>query len=567
MIALDRTGTTSEQGRDIASRVRQMAADQPEKIFCRVLTGKRSQAITYGELLDVSNRFAAAYLDHGVRPGDVVLIILRHGPDLFSSFLGALLIGALPSFLPFLTAKQQPELYWNVHRALFSGIDVRLLVTWGDNLASMRHSIPDLSLPVHLAENTPRGGETPRIPQRDFRGPAFLQHSSGTTGLKKGVVIVHEALAAQVSAYAEAIGLSGRDTIATWLPVYHDMGLIACFLMPLMLGVPVVALDPFEWVTRPTMLLDVIEKYRCTLAWMPNFAFHHICGLAPTGKRWDLSCVRALINCSEPCKPDTFRLFAERFGGMGAGMEKLQTCYGLAENVFCATQSPLGKAVAVLQADRRVFQDEKRVEVAAAGRDSISFLGCGSPVAGVQVRIVDPDGHAAPEGHLGEVALSGASLFDGYYLNPAATRASRSGEWYRTRDLGFWRDGTLFLAGRMDDLLIVHGVNYYAHDIEFAVNRVPGLIPGRCVAVGEYQPGAGTTEVTVLAEAGECSSDGVPHLRRAIKRKVLAETGLLVQEVGIVPKGWLIKTTSGKVSRVENIRQYRQIGGVRNDRS
>ena len=380
-IALDRTDEISTGRRDVVSRVRQLAADEPDQVFCQFLTGRSSQPITYSELLDAANRSAAAYLDYGVRPGDVVLIILRHGPHLFSSFLGALLIGALPSFLPFLTGKQQPELYWTVHRALFTRIGARLWVTWGDNLASMRQSMPDLCTPVHLVEDTPRDGRTPRLPGRAFSGPAFLQHSSGTTGLKKGVVIAHEALIAQVNAYAEAIDLTRKDTIATWLPVYHDMGLIACFLMPLMRGVPIVAMDPFEWVTRPTMLLDAIEKYRCSLAWMPNFAFHHLCGLAPEGRIWDLACVRALINCSEPCKPDTFRQFAERFGSMGVGLEKLQTCYALAENVFCATQSSFGQAVPVWHAE-----------------NSAPFLSCGAPIGGVQVRIVDADRRPVPKG-------------------------------------------------------------------------------------------------------------------------------------------------------------------------
>jgi fatty-acyl-CoA synthase len=307
------------------------------------------------------------------------------------------------------------------------------------------------------------------------------------------------------------------------------------------------------------MLLDAIETYRCTLAWMPNFAFHHLCGAAPEDQRWDLSSVRAFIDCSEPCKPDTFRLFAERFGGMGIGLEKLQTCYALAENVFCATQSHLDKAVPVLHADRRLFQDEKRIELAIAGNDSIPFLSCGSPITGVRVRIVGRDGRVVPEGHVGEISLSGASLFGGYYRNPEATCASLSAGWYGTRDLGFLRDGTLYFAGRVDDLLIVHGVNYYAHDIEFAVNQVPGVVPGRCVAIGEYRPAAGTTEVIVLAETGERLSDGLTNLKRAIKRKVVAETGLLVWQVGMVPAGWLIKTTSGKISRVENIRRYRQL--------
>jgi acyl-CoA synthetase (AMP-forming)/AMP-acid ligase II len=525
---------------DICNSVRRLARDQPDRPFCHVLWENRSQSIGYLDLLNAARRYAAVYLNNGVRAGDVVLIVLRHSPGLFPAFLGALLMGALPSFLPFLTPKQDPALYWPAQAALFTRIGARLLVTWGDNLASMRRSMPGFSIPVHLAEDTPREGDAPEIAERDYRGPAFLQHGSGTTGLQKGVVITHEALAAQVGAYAESIGFGQADTIATWLPVYHDMGLIACFLMPAMLGATVAAMDPFEWVIRPVSLLDAIDRYRCTFAWLPNFAFQHILALAPEDKRWDLSSIRALIDCSEPCRPETVRAFSARFG---IALDKLQTCYALAENVFCATQSRLGEPVGVFHADGATPE----------------LLSCGRPIAGVQVRILDADGKDAPEGHCGEIALSGPCLFDGYHNNPEETRARLCDGWYRTRDLGFQRHGELWVTGRMDDLLIVHGCNYFAHDIEFAVNGVPGVVPGRSVALAEYCPDAGTAEAVVLVEADVRESGGGRELRRAIKRQVFSEMGLLVQEVGILPRGRLVKTTSGKISRVENLRLFREL--------
>jgi acyl-CoA synthetase (AMP-forming)/AMP-acid ligase II len=198
------------------------------------------------------------------------------------------------------------------------------------------------------------------------------------------------------------------------------------------------------------------------------------------------------------------------------------------------------------------------VSVFRADGESAAILSCGRPIAGVQVRILGADGQDAPDGHPGEIALSGACLFDGYYGNPEETRARLADGWYRTRDLGFLRDGELCVSGRMDDLLIVHGGNYFAHDIEYAVNRVPGVVPGRSVAVAEYWPNAGTAEIVVLAEADHHEPNGAHELARAIKRKVFSEMGLLVQEVQIVPRGRLIKTTSGKISRVENLKRFRE---------
>jgi fatty-acyl-CoA synthase len=539
---------------DICSLVLRHAELEPRRLFCQIVMDGDEKAITYGELVDAARCYASAYRRHGVQSGDVVLIILRHGPELFASFLGAMLIGALPSFLPFLTSKQNPELYWTSHATVFARTGARLLVTWKDNLQSLRAALPDVSIAIHLKEDTLPTPEP--LEQREYQGSAFLQHSSGTTGLKKGVVITHEALCAQTRAYAKAIGLGAEDRIATWLPLYHDMGLVSCFLMPLMLGVPVVALDPFEWVARPAMLFDAIERYRCTLVWLPNFAFHHLCTAVSREARWNLQSVRALIDCSEPCKAESLELFAARFGGMGLDLSKIQTCYALAENVFAATQSTLGEPPRTICANRYVLQSEHRIELTQ--RDGMRFVSCGRAIEGVQVRIRDETDGNLPDGQVGEIVLGGACVFDGYYRNSAETEARLADGWYRTRDLGFLLDGELYVTGRLDDLLIVHGVNYYAHDVEFAANRVPGVIGGRCVAIGDYQPGTGTSEVVLLAEVQAGTEERHAEIRRAIKIGILAETGLLVQQAGLVPAGWLVKTSSGKISRSENLKRFRQ---------
>ncbi len=519
--------------------------------------------LTYGELYESATRFAGIYLGRGVKAGDTVFIILRHGPELFPAFLGAMLIGALPSFLPYLTPKQQADVYWTTHRTLFARVGARFLVTWSANLESMRSALPDFSLEVCLIDEMPETLNTLEVPASKFTGPAFMQHSSGTTGLKKGVVITHEALHAQVQAYSQAVKLKERDCIATWLPLYHDMGLIACFLMPAMTGVPVVAMDPFAWVVKPAVLLDAMEQYACTLAWLPNFAFHHLCATVPSGKAWNLALVRAIIDCSEPCRIETLELFAHRFGGMGLSADKLQTCYALAENVFAATQSSLGEPVTALAADRSALQELGRFQPASAGAVAVRLASCGYPLNGVQLKIRNTEGIDLAEDMIGEITLAGDSLFNGYHCNPEETAARLADGWYSTRDLGFLHGGALYVTGRVDDLLIVHGVNYYAHDIEHAVNRVQGVIPGRCVAIAEFRPDIGTSEVIVLAEHDASTDREELEVMRAIKRGILAETGLLVQQVGMVAAGWLIKTTSGKISRAENLARFRDQSNLR----
>lgn len=260
---------------------------------------------------------------------------------------------------------------------------------------------------------------------RDF-GPAavqledvaFIQHSSGTTGLKKGVQLSYGAVAAQISSYAEKLVLADSSCIASWLPLYHDMGLIACFILPLTLGVPVVSLDAFEWVTRPALLFEAIEEHRCTHVWLPNFAFHHLCRTVDPAHGYALGGVQAFIDCSEPCKAETFDLFVETFGSCGVTREQLQCCYAMAETVFAVTQTTLGQ----------------RVQEYQAGKPSRRVLSCGKIISGLDVKIVDRQDVALAPGEVGEIAVRGSFLFTGYFKNEDERL---SGGWYRTGDTGF----------------------------------------------------------------------------------------------------------------------------------
>jgi fatty-acyl-CoA synthase len=510
----------------IVERVLALAAADPDRVFCHFKAGANTQEISYGELIRAAGAYASHYKRSNVKQGDVVAIVLRHCPDLFYSFIGALMRGAIPTILPFPTVKQDPDLYWRGHSELFRRSGVGMVVTFEDNLAGMDRHLPGLTIPLATVEalqpSVLSSRDEPRC-ESGSRGVAFLQHSSGTTGLKKGVALSDRAVLEQVRSYSSALSLEASDVFVTWLPLYHDMGLIACFIMPLLLGIPVVAIDPFEWVARPTILFDAVQEYRGTHAWLPNFAFHLLARAADESATWDLSSVKALIDCSEPCKPSTFQMFAERFAAMGVGLEKLQVCYAMAETVFAVTQTRPGRRVGV------------RREV----------LSCGEPIANIEVRIA---------GNEGEIAVRGSFLFDGYFKLPEETRRKIRDGWYYTGDYGFLCDGELYVAGRADDLIIAYGRNFYAHDIEFAANTATGVIPGRCVAVGVYNEQSGTEDVTLIAEIQPGADPDL--VRSEIKDAISRRVGLTLQKAVAVEPGWLIKTTSGKISRIENLKKY-----------
>jgi acyl-CoA synthetase (AMP-forming)/AMP-acid ligase II len=332
------------------------------------------------------------------------------------------------------------------------------------------------------------------------------------------------------------------------------MGLIACTVMPLMLGQSILLLDPFDWASRPESLFATIGEGRGTLVWLPNFAFEHLTRTVRPEPRFDLSSVRAFINCSEPCKALTFDRFAARFAPFGLGHHSLQACYATAETVFAITQTALGERPRELTVDPTALTVERVARPSATG---VRLLSSGRPIQGVRLRVEDGAGQALEEGRVGELAVACPFLFDGYCRRPEATAAKLEDGWYRTGDLGCVVDGEVYVLGRVDDLIIVHGRNHFAHEIEAVVNGVPGLRPGRSVAVGVFSEAVGSEEAVVLAEpAGEPPPAEIAALRRAVRGRVLDELALDLRDVRLVPPGWLVKTTSGKLSRSLNRRKF-----------
>jgi fatty-acyl-CoA synthase len=544
--------------RSITRELLRHARERPDAVFCTFLRAGRPEQITFATLYQRSCSYATRYQELGIGPGDLVLIILQHSPHLFYSFIGAMLAGAVPSFMPFPSPKQRSELYWRDHTELFDRIQPRLLVTYERNLLEAKAAIPNLSVEVLIADDCILAAE--RTNSADYPGlqannsdVACLQHSSGTTSLKRGVILTHQALLDQVASYSNAIGFGPSDSIASWLPLYHDMGFIACFMASIIEGTHLVAIDPFEWVVRPQILLDAIQKYKTTFCWLPNFAFSHIVKTTRPNASYDLSSIRAFINCSEPCKQQTFARFLERFGDCGLEEQSLQVCYAMAENVFGVTQTPLGRPVTTIHVDPPTFSLGEAL-ITGESSTSLSIISCGPPIPGVEVKICDAVGSTLKDGKVGEIHVASGFLFEGYYKLPERTAKKLQSGWYATGDLGFMHDGELYVAGRMDDLIIVTGRNYYAHEIEAIVNSVPSVLPGRNVAIGIHDANTDATAVAVLAEC----VDGADHrqVSEDVRRNVLERLGVSVHSVVPLSAGELIKTTSGKISRLKNKELY-----------
>lgn len=546
--------------------------EQPEATALVLQNARQpDQPITVRALLRSAAVWQAALHARGVRPGEVVLLILQHGADLVQAYFGCVLNGSIPAVMPFLTEKLLPERYRAELSALLGVTRPAAVVTYAEFEGEVRAGIAagdaERAPAVIVAEQVRTGSllaepDWEALPglRRQPEDIALLQHSSGTTGLQKGVALSHRAVLRQLAVYSQALRLDpARDVIVSWLPLYHDMGLIASYLMPLLLGVELVLMSPFDWVRAPYRLLQSISAYRGTLTWLPNFAYN-FCAQKIRERDLqsvDLTSLRGVINCSEPCRPESHAAFAARFAAYGLNPAALMTCYAMAENVFAVTQGGLDGPVREDVIERDALQVERVARPAEDGHAVVRMLSNGRPLTNVQVRIVDANGAELPERAVGEVALRSDCMLSEYYRRPDVTRqAFLPGGWYKTGDLGYLAGGELYVSGRKKDLIIVGGKNLYPQDIEAAAAQVAGVHPGRVVAFGLFDEAAGTEEVALVAEVDTEDAAEREALADAIRQAVTRGTAVTLRRVHLVGPGWIIKTSSGKTARAANRERY-----------
>jgi fatty-acyl-CoA synthase len=516
--------------------------------------------LTYDQLLRGANRYALTFEREGIQPGEVVVLILQHDEDLVYSFWGAILQGAIPSIMPFLTEKLSPERYKADLSALISVTKPAAIVTYpefeGEVRAALHEgdSVRSVVVTDHVEDQRNIDFASLAGFQRKPVDVVFLQHSSGTTGLQKGVALSHQAVFNQLNSYGKSLGISEDDVIVSWLPLYHDMGLIAGFLMPILSGIPLVIMSPFDWVRAPYKLLHSITKYRGTLTWLPNFAYNfcaqkirdrHIEGV-------DLSSLRAMINCSEPVRWESHGAFHERFRNYGLKYEALQTSYAMAENVFGVTQSRLGSGPVVEEIDREVFMTERVAKYPREGRPSMKMMSSGQPLENVRVRVVDETGHEVPDRTIGELILQSDCMLTGYFNRPDITEKAFRDGWYLTGDFGYISNGEVFVSGRKKDMIIVGGKNIYPQDLEALTYEVSGVHAGRSVAFGMFDETQGTEEVVVIAEVDSEDAEEQQKIADAIRLHVTKNSAIALRYVRVVGPRWILKTSSGKTARSAN---------------
>ena len=541
------------QDKTLWSRWQRLAERAPDQVCVTWLrAGSDSETLTRAELFVRAEQYAAWLHAQGVAAGDSCAIVLRHRIELYPLYLGLVCLGAVPSILAYPNARLHPDKF----RAGLSGMarrsGLKLILTERDleptllpllestNVAGLRFPL-EASLAERRSAEAAVSGDA----------PALLQHSSGTTGLQKAVLLSNRAVLRHVDDYARALQVTASDRIVSWLPLYHDMGLIAAFHLPLALGLPSLQLDPIEWVSAPVLWVEAMAREHGTLSWLPNFAY------ALMGARLhdedleglSLAHVRMLINCSEPVRHESQQALLAKLAPLGLRASALSASYAMAETTFAVTQTVPGRAAATLTLDRARLR-AGYAEPAADGVAQRVCVSSGAPLPECEIKVLAADGSTLAQDRIGELYVRSPALFDGYHNDPALSESVLRDGFYRTGDTGFMHAGEVFVVGRKKDLIIVAGKNLYPEDIEAAVSEVPGVLPGRVVAFGRVDVELGTERVCVIVESALTVEE---HAR--LRTQVIAagqRIDVTINEVHVVAPRWLIKSSSGKLSRSDN---------------
>ena len=358
------------------AEVQRITQNNTECPWLTLLSGQSQRVYSLRDLEERINDYCAFYHRHDVRERDTVVIILQESLDLFASFFAAMIYGALPAYYAYPSPKLSVETFGESVENLLKYNAVRLVIGFDSVIRALRDlnisEINGLELVVNSAVPKSQGFCFDSLPSP--KQEAFLQFSSGTTGAKKGVVISAEALFDQIDAYESSVQFDGNSRVISWLPHYHDMGLIACMLMPFLRQVPVMLLSPFEWVKNPRTLLDAITTYQGSHVWLPNFALGHMTKSIPSHEcaGLNLQSLKKLILCSEPVLQETVSAFVDKFSQCGLGVDRLENCYAMAENTF-AMSSTCGEGISYLEVDEDLFRKEHRIQEKPGG---LSFASC-----------------------------------------------------------------------------------------------------------------------------------------------------------------------------------------------
>ena len=519
------------------------------------------QTISYARLSAGASELAAGLIARDIQPGDTVAIMLPTGAEYFFSFMGILLAGGVPVPLYPPVRRAQLEEHLRRHQTILENCRARAMITVPEAMAVARllqapvQSLHAVATPAELM----RAGERPHPHPAREADTAFLQYTSGSTGLPKGVILSHANLLANIRAMGTALRVNADDVMISWLPLYHDMGLIGAWLGSLYFGVPLVVMSPLDFLARPRRWLQAIQQHGGTLSASPNFGYEHCLRVIEDEELdgVDLSTWRVAFNGAEPVSPETLERFIQRFEPFGFRRESLMPVYGLAECSVGLAFPPLDRGPHIQAIERDRFQASGHA-IAAAAKDpgALEFVGCGHAIPGHEMRVVDAAERELPDRQEGRLQFRGPSTTAGYLRNPEATAALFRDAWLESGDRGYLDGGEVFITGRSKDIIIRAGRNIYPHELEDATGEVSGIRKGRVAVFSAPDPASATERLVVLAETREMNSVEQQRMRDEIGELATALTGTPADDVVLASPGTVLKTSSGKIRRAASRQLY-----------
>ena len=515
----------------------------------------KEDIITYGELFDCARQISQGLVRRGIKPGETVAIMLPTGRSFFYSFFGVLFAGAIPVpiYPPF--RPDRIEEYVKREAQILQNAEIRLLITFSSAemlsriLKSFIPSLHSVSTAEALMNNKGKLQEIMITAEH----PALIQYTSGSTGDPKGVLLLQRNLMANIRTISKAMKIYPTDAIVSWLPLYHDMGLMS-WLGSLYYGLPLTIMSPLTFLRRPERWLWAIHYHRATISAGPNFAYE-LCvkKIEPEMiEGLDLSHWRLALNGAETVNPQTLSRFMKKFKAYGFGETTFFPVYGLAENTVALTFPQTVPYLRIEKISRTLFEKDQIASVQdnkLKPADVLEMVGCGSAIPDHAIRIVDDNNEALPDRHVGNLQFQGPSAMVGYYQNPVATKAIFHEGWWDTGDLGYIINGELFITGRKKDLIIKAGRNIYPEAIENVVNQILGIRKGCVIAFGVSDEKLGTEKLVVIAETQAHSKEELLKLQIEINEQMSIHIGMPPDEIKLVKAHTIPKTSSGKLQR------------------
>jgi acyl carrier protein len=540
-------------------------ARQPDRLSVFLYEENSEKRLTYRAMWEGAMRYAARLAEAGLSPGQTVAIMLPTGEDYLYCFYGVLLAGGIPVPLYPPARLTTIEDHMTRHVTILRSCGAAIMVTIPEAkalawlLRAQVESLQAVLVPQDFSGNpiafTPVKGRSGQI--------GFLQYTSGSTGNPKGVVLTHANLLNNVRQMGKSARATQEDVFVSWLPLYHDMGLIGGCFATMYLGFPVVLMSPLAFLSRPSSWMRAIHRHKGTISGGPNFSYE-LCLRRIADEEMeglDLSSWRFAFNGAEPVSPETMNAFSEKFSRWGFDRHAMSPVYGLAENTVGVAFTPPGTPWRMDLLDRdRFSRTGEAVEAKPDDPSPLRVVGCGHVIDEHDLRVVDAAGIELPDRNEGQLQFRGPSATSGYYRNPDATKGLFAGDgWVNTGDRAYLSEGMVYITGREKDVIIRGGRNISPYELEEAVGDLPGIRRG-CVAVfGSADPQSGTERVVVLAEMRDVGFAEKEALKKKVNELALSFIGAPADDIVLAPPHTVPKTSSGKIRRVA-AREYYERG-------